>query len=64
LKERIDCDDVGLLTEYVSCKIELDEASIKITQPVLLQSYKDDFKYKAGMVMIASEAGGVLGQER
>ena len=52
------------MTEYVSCKIELDEASIKITQPVLLQSYKDDYKYKAGMVMIASEAGGVLGQER
>ena len=39
-------------------------SSIKLTQPVLLQSYKEDFKYKAGKVMIPSEAVGVLGQER
>ena len=59
-KEMFDCDDIGLLTEYVSCKIILDEASIKLTQSVLLQSYKVDFKYKSGKVMIPSEAEGVL----
>ena len=42
---RFDCDDVGPLEEYVGCKIERnrEEHSIKFTQPVLLQSFTDEY---------------------
>ena len=43
LTDNVDCDDTGELSEYVGCKIERDKDSIKITQPVLLQSFKDEF---------------------
>jgi len=60
IKGRFDCDDVGLLKEYVGCKIDWDEKSIRFAQPVLLQSFEDEFKCKAGKVMVPTEAGGVL----
>ena len=55
IKSRFDCNDVGLLNEYVGCKIEQDENSIRFTQPVLLQSFEDEFKCKAGKVMVPLE---------
>ena len=44
LLKHFDCDDIGELNEYVGCKIERTEDSFKLTQPVLLQSYQDEFK--------------------
>jgi hypothetical protein len=40
----VDCDDGGELKEFVRCKIDHDKAArkLKITQPVLLQSFKDE----------------------
>jgi hypothetical protein len=45
-----DCDEVGELKDYVGCKIDYDreDRSMKITQPVLLQSYKDEFELPEG----------------
>ena len=42
---RFDCDDIGPLEEYVGCKVDrdIDNTSIKTTQPVLLQSYPDEY---------------------
>jgi len=60
IKGRFDCDDVGLLNEYVRCKIEHDEKSIRFTQLVLLQSFEDECKCKAGKVMVPVEAGSLL----
>ncbi len=37
LMERFDCKDCGDLEEYVGCKIEQTENSLKFTQPILLQ---------------------------
>jgi hypothetical protein len=37
----INCDDVGTLKEYLGVKQEA-----KLTQPVLLQSFKDEFTFK------------------
>jgi hypothetical protein len=31
-----ECDDVGLMEEYVGNKIEISECEMKLTQPVLL----------------------------
>jgi len=40
-----DCDDTGTMEEYVGCKIErnMEEGWIKLTQPVLIQSFQDEF---------------------
>ena len=55
-----DCNDVGILNEYMGFKIKHDKASIRFTQPVLLQSFVDKFKCKASKVMVSAERGGVL----
>jgi hypothetical protein len=34
-------DDLGELNEYVGCKIDSDEYSVRFTQPYVLQSYED-----------------------
>lgn len=72
---RFDCDDVGEVREYVRCKIEKNEKerSFKFTQPVLLQSFKDEFDTtnkspttpaEAGSILIQSEKGNKVGKER
>jgi hypothetical protein len=45
MMNRFDCDEVGNMDEYVGCKLERnwDEGWIRFLQPVLLQSYKDEF---------------------
>jgi hypothetical protein len=44
--DRFDCDVIGNMHEYVGCKLTRDyeENSIRFTQPVLLQSYADEFE--------------------
>lgn len=37
-----DCDDVGDMDEYVGCKINREDA-FTFTQPVMLQSFEDEF---------------------
>jgi hypothetical protein len=43
LMERFDCDEVGELTECIGCKIDHGDGFMKLTQPVLLQNFKDGF---------------------
>ncbi len=43
IMERIDCDDVGDLKEYIGCKIDRKGGQLKMTQPVLLQRFFDEF---------------------
>jgi len=53
---------VGELHEYVGCKITRTENSIQFTQPVLLQSFEDEFQCEEGKVMTPAEAGRNLGR--
>ena len=43
--DRFDCDAIGNMDEYVGCKVERNVESgwIRLTQPVLLKSYVDEF---------------------
>ena len=41
MKQCFDCDNVGELKEYVGCKIERTDSTIRLMQPVLLQSIED-----------------------
>jgi len=45
LADRYDVDDLGVMDEYVGCKTDLDveDRSLKFTQPVILQSFIDEF---------------------
>ena len=45
MMDALDCDDNGEIKEYVGCKIDYDrqKRSIRFTQPVLLQSFQDEF---------------------
>jgi hypothetical protein len=62
-QERFDCNDVGELKEYVGCKVDVDrnERSVMLTQPVLLQSYVDEFNLSEGVFLrTPAIAGDVL----
>ena len=45
MKSLFDCDDVGEMKEYVGCKMDRnpEDNSMRITQPVLIQSLEDEF---------------------
>ena len=63
-----DCDDQGEMEEYVGCKVERDwdAPSLKFTQPVMLQSFQDEFPLPGGKVSdLPASRGDVLirGQE-
>eukprot|EP00957_Ditylum_brightwellii_P035502 2691471-Ditylum_brightwellii.AAC.1 len=71
-----ECKDLGVLEEYVGCKIEhkRDEGWIKLMQPVLLQSFEDEFKLdqhglvphtpaKTGSVLERHKGDEVLGKK-
>ena len=63
MKQEFECDDVGEMTEYVGCKIDVnkEERTMKITQPVLLQSFTDEFGINpSGKLKTPAEAGKIL----
>ncbi len=63
MKKLFDCDDVGAFEEYVGCKIDhnVKERSLKFTQPVLTQSFEDEFDLPDYKYMTPAESGQVLG---
>jgi hypothetical protein len=61
MKANFDCDDIGELMEYVGCKIERTDDYVKFTQPVLLQSFVDEFNIESGRsTYTLAEIGKVL----
>ena len=55
MMEKFDCDDIGEIKEFIGCKIsrKKKKRSMRITQPVLLQSFNDEFA--------AGKKGGAVG---
>ena len=43
LMDRFDCNEVRELMEYIRCKIDRGNRWMKLTQPLLLQSFEDEF---------------------
>jgi hypothetical protein len=45
IMQNLDCDDGGEIMEFIGCKIDYDRTnkSMRFTQPVLLQSFADEF---------------------
>ena len=46
MKKYFSLDEVGEVSEYVGCKVEYnkEEGYMKLTQPVLIQSFRDEFE--------------------
>ena len=55
-----DCDYVGNMDEYVGCKIWREEGSFTCTQPVMLQSFKDNFDLPTRATNTPGEPGKTL----
>ena len=59
-----ECDDVGEVKEYLGCKVERNQerGEVRLTQPVILQSFVDEFNLPQGnkMVNTPAIAGSVL----
>jgi Reverse transcriptase (RNA-dependent DNA polymerase) len=61
LMSLFDCDDVGLMKEYIRNKIEIGNRVMKMTQPVLLKSFVDEFEVSENCrVNLPAKAGQVL----
>ena len=63
--ELFDCDETGGLEEYVGCKIDrnMEERSMRLTQPVLLQSYVDEFELTGSIPEVPAPAGSMLSSD-
>jgi hypothetical protein len=48
LQDKLDCEDIGQLKEYLGCKIDYDRTKgrMQITQPVLLQSFINELIFQ------------------
>ena len=60
--KEIDCDDIGEMKEYIGSKVEHDkeEGWIRLTQPVLLQSFEDEFELPETVYDTPAGPGTVL----
>ena len=61
-KQYFDIDEIGDMNEYVGCKIEhnKEQRYIKITQPVLVQSLRDEFELPGGATPTTPAAPGTI----
>ena len=62
LKQFFDLDEVGELKEYVGCKVEYnrEKGYMKLTQPVLIQSFEDEFELPSQVYKTPAAPGNIL----
>ena len=44
LQDRIECEESGKLKEFLGCKLDREGDILLITQPMLVEALKDEFK--------------------
>jgi hypothetical protein len=68
MTDRFDCDALGNMDEYVGCRLErnVKDRWIRITQPVQLQSFVDEFDLpnEKDKPFIPAEAGQVMSRAK
>jgi hypothetical protein len=62
MMKQFNCDEIGNMNEYVGCKIDrnFEDGMIKFTQPVMLQSFHDEFEMPEGKAASTPAAPGEL----
>jgi len=67
LKELFECKDLGEMHEYVGCLVTRDreKQSVKLTQPVKIQQFKDEYNTTkvSGNPKTPAEGGNILKKE-
>ena len=72
MKQLFDCDDVGDMNEYVGCKIDKENGAFKFTQPVMVQSFEDEFELpnlnpatpgEPGVTLAKAETAELVGKD-
>jgi hypothetical protein len=65
LRQHFTLDEQGELFEYVGCKIERDKKArwLKMTQPVMIQSFTDEFDLPNERAVIPAKQGEVLSKD-
>ena len=60
--KRFDCDEIGNMNEYVGCKLERNyqTRSLKFTQPVMIQSFVDEFGVEDKEQELPAKPGQIL----
>ena len=60
--KRFDCDEIGNMNEYVGCKLErsYQTRSLKFTQPVMIQSFVDEFGVEDKEQELPAKPGQIL----
>lgn len=68
MTDQADCDEVDELTEFIGFKLKHSDECLCITQPVLMQSFMDEFDFPEVPVPVTpAEPGFMLmnsGQQR
>ena len=62
INNRMECEDAGALNEHIGCKIDQDVEgrSVKLTQPVLIQSFQEKLELPGWDFIIPAPAGEEL----
>jgi hypothetical protein len=65
LRKHFSLDEQGEFVEYIGCKIErsLKDRWMKLTQPVLIQSFSDEFDLPEEKPVLPAKAGEVMSSE-
>ena len=64
MMEMFDCDDVGTMDEYVGCEIRREKGSFTYTQPVMLQSFSDEFDLPTRVPITPGDPGKTLSKAK
>ena len=62
LMKIFDCDEIGSIKEYVGCKVDYDpkKGKMKLTQPVLIQSLRDEFDLPEDIIVSTPAVPGTV----
>ena len=62
MKSLFECDDIGDFEEYVGCQLIRKNNQLKLTQPVFIQSFTDEFEIEEEISkhLVPPEPGAVL----
>ena len=60
--KKFDCMEEGEIKEYIGCKVVCHwaEKSLKMTQPVLIQSFEDEFEIPEGCHLVTTAVPGSI----
>lgn len=62
LTSRFDCNVSGSMAEYVGCKLDCGDSYLKFTQPVMVQSFVDEFVVNHWKPSTPAKPGSTLRQ--